>query len=140
MEPEKQENLFDVRLNDVGRNYILKTARLAGGVLVLGILNSTFSFFSTGYRMLRLTAMSNQFYTRIYFIADIAIMIIGILNIIAAVKYWTFISQARKGITNVNEGQFNLSFKFIYSNMILGLVIILLNILVLLFYFVQSTI
>jgi hypothetical protein len=40
MSTENKEDLFEIKLTEVGRNYISKTARIAGGVLVIGILNS----------------------------------------------------------------------------------------------------
>jgi hypothetical protein len=138
MATENQEDLFEIKLTEVGRNYILKTARLAGGVVVLSILNSTISFLTTGIRVIRYTNRSYQYYTRNFFIADIVIMSIALLNIFAVLKYWSFISTARKGISNVNAVQFNQSFKFIYSNIVIAMVVIVLNIIILLFYFLQS--
>lgn len=138
MEPEKQEDLFEIKLTEDGRNYIIKTAKIAGGTLIIAILSSALSIIATIYRIIRFSSGPYAFYNTRIITTDIFTISIMVLNIFAIIKYWTFIIYLRKGIADVNETQFNQSFKHLYSNIRFLLVVAILNLMTLLIFFVQS--
>lgn len=139
MESEKQEDLFEIKLTEVGRSYILKTARIAGVVLAIGTINSIVTLLGSAVRLSKFSAgPENGQYWRNMGVIDVLIVLGMALNIIAIFKYYFFIVGLNRSIRKIDERQFSLSFRHLYHNILFFLTVVILSALDTILFFLSS--
>ena len=142
MPPEDQNNLFEIRVTETGRNYIFKAARIAGVVVTLAVINSSVAIIMTIRRFIKFYSLTGAYkssYWDVYYIADILQVLVMALNIFAISNYYLFISNLKKNIVKVDEGKFNLSFRFMFKNILFALAVVVINLLATAVYYFAST-
>ena len=128
MEPESTQDLFEIKLTEVGRNYILKSARIAGAVLMLGTINSLITLLGSAVRLSKLSSDTNSGeYWRNFGVIGCLIVIGMTLNVFAIFKYYSFIKNLKKSLIKIDEKQFSLSFKFLFQNIVFFLLVVVLS-------------
>jgi len=129
MSTENKEDLFEVKLTEVGRNYILKSARILGVSITLSLIMAAVQLFSNIYRVIKYSALdSERAFGQIYRVGNILIIIAMLFNVLAIMKYYSFVASLKNSIIKVDEGKFSLSFRHLYGNIIFFLVGVILHI------------
>jgi len=129
MSTENKEDLFEIKLTEVGRNYILKTARIAGFSMVLSLIMSAFHLLSSILRITKSSSIETEgAFSLTYQTANILVVISLVFNIIAIIKYYSFVFSLKKSIVKIDEGKFSLSFRLMFGNLIFFLIGLILHI------------
>jgi hypothetical protein len=137
---ESSENLFGINLNEAGRKYIVKSAKIVGAASVLTIINTLIALFGSSRRVSRFFEHSpfKSYYTTPYLIADLLVIIGLILNVFTIFKYYSFVTNLNKSIAKEDEIGFSNSFRYMFSNAVFFLAVIIINILATGIYFFLS--
>ena len=135
MSTENKEDLFEVKLTEVGRNYILKSARILGVSITLSLIMAAVQLFSNIYRMVNFSTLDSvRALGQTYQVANILSILAMGINIVAIIKYYSFVSGLKKSITKVDEGKFSLSFRHLFGNLIFLLIGLILHMIVTVIY------
>jgi len=135
MSTENKEDLFEVKLTEVGRNYILKSARILGVSITLSLIMAAVQLFSNIYRMVNFSTLDSvRALGQTYQVANILSILAMGINIVAIIKYYSFVAGLKKSITKVDEGKFSLSFRHLFGNLIFLLIGLILHMIVTVIY------
>jgi len=135
MSTENKEDLFEIKLTEVGRNYILKSARILGVSITLSLIMAAVQLFSNIYRMVNFSTLDSvRALGQTYKVANILSILAMGINIVAIIKYYSFVAGLKKSITKVDEGKFSLSFRHLFGNLIFLLIGLILHMIVTVIY------
>jgi len=135
MSTENKEDLFEIKLTEVGRNYILKSARILGVSITLSLIMAAVQLFSNIYRMVNFSTLDSvRALGQTYQVANILSILAMGINIVAIIKYYSFVAGLKKSITKVDEGKFSLSFRHLFGNLIFLLIGLILHMIVTVIY------
>ena len=131
MTDSREDTVFDIRLNEKGMHYIKKLN------LVIWVAFSFMMLFSIGYLLLSIRSIivieryiaSGEkapfgFFSRI---SPYIFCLITLFNMIAGIYYLRFAVSLKKSIEQKNEHGFNLSFRLLYKNAALLIIVAILD-------------
>lgn len=131
----EEKELFQVEVNGEGVQYIRRIYRLSKVLFVAGILvEMIILYFATRnyIRNRNITEVEDPFYYWDLRIYSVYVLLYFFLFILQMVYFFEFTRQAHKAITAGEAQLFNRSFKWLYKNMQVAAVLLVLNAL---FYF-----
>jgi len=128
MSTENKEDLFELKLTEVGRNYILKSARVLGVSIALSLIMSAFQLFSYAFQVTRISSIETQRpFWQTYQVAGMLNILALIFNLVALFKFYSFVSGLKKSIVRVDEERFSLSFRHLFANIIFFLIALIVH-------------
>ena len=122
---EKDNNLFDIRLNDLGIRYIRKFATIAQFVFITTVIGSFF-FLITGVGRIFTPYDYSEYdfwyvaYVRAYLYIGVAIQVLSVLQVY---YFWKLKKLLKESIANKDEILFNDAFKALFQNAVWGLLL-----------------
>jgi hypothetical protein len=123
------DNIFEVKLDETGKSYIRKIYKLSGLLLFGGLILTVFLGIIQIVRFIKhnqsnASGLWPNLILKVYPFINFVLLI---LNIIALVYYFKFSKGLAKSIADDNPVRFNNSFKYLYSSIVLNLLVVALS-------------
>ncbi|MEO8405000.1 MAG: hypothetical protein ABI480_10405 [Chitinophagaceae bacterium] len=127
---QENGNLFEVKLDETGRRYIRKLYRLLTLILIGFTIISIAAGVIQIHRIIRYADKSivGLLPNLILGVEPMVSLFLIFINAIALVYYYKFAKTISSGVDDDNPIRFNESFKFLYRNVLVNMVSLVLNI------------
>ena len=129
MDNEKNE-LFTIRINQTGRLYIRKFAKLATAIFILSAFYTTIVVYRYWDIVSNYSWFSNRALSVWIKLESILFVIVTVLNLICVYFYARFAKKLFFHLEKENEEEFNLSFSLIFKNALLLLLVLILDLVI----------
>lgn len=123
MNDESHNDLFEIRVNETSKKIIRRIYPLISITIIVNILLSLILVFISAYSLRRREATAiNSLWDWYLLVYPFYMIVYTIIATLGGYFYFLFIKRMRKAVINADEQAYNLSFKYVYRNVILFMI------------------